>query len=626
MKRQQSIFLPLIFVLLIPFSAGAQQPWSGILDPTRAIDWTSVGVPGGIPNRTTICATINASTFANGGSDATAGIQGALNSCGSGQVVLLSAGTFLINTGLRVPSNVTLRGSGTLNTILQAHGTGSVISLGPGGTPNVGGAPSITSGATQGSTSIVLSSASGVTVGSYLLISELNASWVSINGSEGACTWCDGGTGWNGTRVRGQIVEVTSVSGNTIGITPLYSAYTLSPLAVPFNAAAKYAGVEDLQVYANNTGYVETFLMDETAYCWIKGVFSNYADGNHVSADYSYRGEIRDSYFSNAFSHTPGSTDADVFIANKTSGFLVENNILERLHVSIMLNWGAAGNVVAYNYATGNFDINATNVNMMGLSMHGAHPQFNLWEGNVAPKFQPDSIWGSSSDNTTFRNWATGTSMIATPYSGRGVIDWADAHPAFQASRAMDINFLDSSWNFVGDVVGSAASASLTDPTGGNAPLTQVALIIAPAYRQYETAAYGFDFGYGEASDTGTSGFDCGSPCIPYTTALMHGEFTNANASITWSGTLTHSLPPSFFLSSKPSWFGNSPWPSIGPDITGGIDGGGHVNAIPAMACYNNTPKDSNGLLMFDPTVCYGGSAVTGTPPSPPTNLGAVVN
>ncbi len=625
MKCQQSIFLSLIFVLLIPFSAGAQQPWSGILDPTRAIDWTNVGVPGGIPNRTTICATIEASSFASGGSDATAGIQSALNSCASGQVVLLSAGTFLINSGLHVPSNVTLRGSGTLNTILQAHGSGSVISLGPGGSPSVSGAPSITSGATQGSTSIVLSNASGVTVGSYLLISELNASWVSIHGSEGACTWCDGGLGWNGTRVRGQIVEVTSVSGNTIGITPLYSAYTLSPLAVHFNAAAKYAGVEDLQVYSNNTGYGQTFLMDETAYCWIKGVFSNYADGNHVSADYSYRGEIRDSYFSNAFSHSPGTTDGDVFIANKTSGFLVENNILERLHVSIMLNWGAAGNVVAYNYATGNFDISATNVNMMHMSMHGAHPQFNLWEGNVAPKFQPDSIWGSSSHNTTFRNWATGTSMIATPYSGRGVIDWANAHPAFQASRAMDINFLDSSWNFVGDVVGSTAMTALSQSAGG-AKMSQVAQIIAPANRSYDSDSYDFDFGYGEASDTGTSGFDCGSPCIPFTTALIHGEYTGANGSITWSGTTTHSLPPSFVHSSKPSWFGNSAWPPIGPDVSGGTDGGGHVQAIPALACYNNTPKDSNGVLMFDSTVCYGGGSVVTGPPAPPTNLGAVVN
>jgi hypothetical protein len=156
--------------------------------------------------------------------------------------------------------------------------------------------------------------------------------------------------------------------------------------------------------------------------------------------------------------------------------------------------------------------------------------------------------------------------------------------------------------------------------------MPQVAQIIAPANRSYDSASYDFDFGYGEASDTGTSGFDCGSPCIPFSTALIHGEYTGANGSITWSGTLTHSLPPSFVHSSKPSWFGNSPWPPIGPDVSGGIDGGGHASAIPALACYNSTPKDSNGLLMFDSTVCYGGSVVTGTPPAAPTNLGAVVN
>ena len=33
----------------------------------------------------------------------------------------------------------------------------------------------------------------------------------------------------------------------------------------------------------------------------------------------------------------------------------MENNIFERLHTSLMLEWGAAGNVIAYNLSTGNF-------------------------------------------------------------------------------------------------------------------------------------------------------------------------------------------------------------------------------------------------------------------------------
>src|SRR5437879_12217291 len=35
----------------------ATDPWSGILEPPRAIDWSHAGIPGGIPNRAPSCAT-----------------------------------------------------------------------------------------------------------------------------------------------------------------------------------------------------------------------------------------------------------------------------------------------------------------------------------------------------------------------------------------------------------------------------------------------------------------------------------------------------------------------------------------------------------------------------------------
>ena len=81
-------------------------------------------------------------------------------------------------------------------------------------------------------------------------------------------------------------------------------------LPVPFNMSASYAGVENLQVYANNTGYGSNFGMSACAYCWVKGVESNYTDGDHVEVYWGYHDEIRDSYFSNAFLHTPGTHDS----------------------------------------------------------------------------------------------------------------------------------------------------------------------------------------------------------------------------------------------------------------------------------------------------------------------------
>jgi hypothetical protein len=40
------------------------------------------------------------------------------------------------------------------------------------------------------------------------------------------------------------------------------------------------------------------------------------------------------------------------------------------------------------------------------------------------------------------------------------------------------------------------------------------------------------------------------------------------------------------------------------------------------MSCYTNTPKDGNGMLLFNADNCYGG----GTLVPPPTGLKAVVH
>ena len=69
---------------------------------------------GGIPNRTTVCATLSPS-----GGDDSAAIQAALDSCPSGQVVMLNAGTFTVNNYLLIHSSITLRGSGAGKTILS---------------------------------------------------------------------------------------------------------------------------------------------------------------------------------------------------------------------------------------------------------------------------------------------------------------------------------------------------------------------------------------------------------------------------------------------------------------------------------------------------------------------------
>ncbi len=621
--------LVLVGLLLFPLTAFGQYPWSGILPSGTGIDWSQAGVPGGIPSPgwTQSGATNAATQCGSGSTDCTSTIQTALNACGTSHFVLLGAGTFLINSSVSVPSNCALRGSGANQTILNVKGTGggAPIKLGSGGIAYTG-ILSISSGAAAGSTSLGLSGSLGVKVGGFLAIAETNDNvTVDVRGGEGNCTWCDGSWTSDAHLASGQIVLVTSVSGTTVGISPgLYRAYTNSPIAIPFNMVATNAGVESLQIYSNNTGYQQDVNMSMCSNCWVRGIESNYTDGDFVDVYWGYRDEIRDNYFSNAYLHTPGAADSDVSLLDKTSASLVENNIIERGHASVLLSWGAAGNVVAYNYCEGGFDSSSTNFVIGGIGMHGAHPQFNLIEGNVTPNIAPDQIWGSSAYNTIFRNWAKGTSLACNPLTGRGTVTctpvgqsgatgvngWAP----FQGSRGLDITHLATHYNIVGNIAGSANQIALQPY--GNATSTHVAILQYPSARSYDSTNYNIDFGYGESSDDASSTGCDGStnpPCHgtnAYATAFLHGNFTMADNTIdNWVSGVTQVLPASFYRAIKPLWWGLLPYPAIGPDVTGGEGASGHAGLIPAQNCYFNVMGGSEGgagsPLPFNADACY---------------------
>ena len=581
------------------------QPWKPFLDANRAIDWAGAGV-GFIPQRSTICATLAPQVTVEK-------INAALAACPAGEAVLLQAGTYTIAGTIRVPANVTLRGVGADRTILNATGRGeAVIALGSGSVP-FRPVP-ITAGTGAGSTQVQLYSAEGIVPGRFLAIAEQNdPGYVNAAGSGGNCNWCDGGWTHDGGMARGQIVSVTGLSGATASISPpLYGAYTHEPVAVPFDMAVSFAGVEDLQVRANDTGYETNFRLSMCAYCWIKGVESNYADGDHVDVFWGYHDEIRDSYFSNAYKHAPGAHDSDIDLALKTSATLVENNIIERTHDSVMLEWGAAGNVIAYNYIMGEFDADAPNVVMGSIDFHGAHPQFNLIEGNVLASIYADSVWGSSSETTAFRNWVVGTSRVCAPLSGRGAVNCSgsNGHYAFQAARAVQLSYLATRNNFIGNVLGSAEMQALRTPGG---PVAQAASIEYPAHRAYETAT-ALSIGYGSENDDGV-GNGCGGgapPCHAADTSktdLFHGNFNNIPGSADWLKGVSRSLPASFYLAEKPVWWGSLPFPAIGPDISGARGPEGHSAGNPAEICYTKVMGGSDGgpgsPLVFDAAKCY---------------------
>lgn len=58
-------------------------------------------------------------------------------------------------------------------------------------------------------------------------------------------------------------------------------------------------------------------------------------------------------------------------------------------------------------------------------------------------------------------------------------------------------------------------------------------------------------------------------------------------------------------------WWGSTPWPAIGPEVSGGSTADGHVYTIPARACYDRTSQ-TDGILNFDATRCYSNGGAKG--------------
>src|SRR3989442_10415228 len=80
-------------------------------------------------------------------------------------------------------------------------------------------------------------------------------------------------------------------------------------------------------------------------------------------------------------------------------------------------------------------------------------------------------------------------------------------------------------------------------------------------------------------------------------------------------------LPPSFYLSGKPSWWGTMPWPAIGPDVAGG-DISGYAGApytIPARPSFEKAlidpPHCGSHRAFFDPPPRFWAA---GPPPGAP--------
>lgn len=623
----------LALVLVLGTAQAHAALWTGILDTTRATDWTAPGTAGGIVNRTTQCgSTISAYT----GTAAT--INTAITNCTAGQFVKLGAGTFTLSTMISLKATVTLRGSGANQTFIKFTSAGhggcnglgasvcatmsdsswSAISGSQGNTANW------TAGYSQGTTVITLSSTTNLAVGKLIILDQTDDT--SDDGTiyncqtSGVCS--DQGTDVGRTgRGQHETKIVTNIAGGNVTVSPPIINPNWrsgqSPGAWWSSSAQPISGVgiEDLSLDYTSVGTNATYGMQfmGAVNSWVKGVRSIKANNAHINFYQSQSITVRDSYFygnqgacSQAYSMEPWLSD----------NLLVENNIFQH-EASPMVLSGSVGSVMAYNYSLDDYFNCGDTAWMQGSSYH--HEQgsnYHLWEGNIGINLTADNIHGPSQMGTAFRNRWDGKDPL-------------NSLNKTEQTVPINIYSFNRFFNIIGNVLGYASyhttyqvntTTSGAQNGGANCDVTIYRLGWGgncdnaqnngdPTLKNTLMRWGNYDVVSAAVRWCGNSGSTGWSTTCSSTSEVPSGIGTYANAV-----PAAETLPASFYLSSKPAWFGSIPWPPIGPDVTGGsVSGyGGHINKIPAQVCFEGMSDDggytAGTVRVFDPATCYAAS------------------
>lgn len=387
---------------------------------TAAITWTpnitaGVGVPGGIPARSTIHTTITATGDTT---DRAQAIMLAMNNCPTGQTVLLGPGTFYVSSLLFTQNarwityptvaesgaigGKTLRGSGsdpsTGTVIKMLPGTGYVFFKGSEfyGTSYRG---AITGSPIKGATTLSATNLDASLVNSLVVLETADDETLPVIHTSGF------------SKNKRQVVFVTAVDTGAGTFTfqpPLYQTpvkRTGGALAMSWFGdndipTLRGAGVEDIAFDGTDVTAARDRVVDVLgahASWWknirLKGVLKH---GIYMSE--VVQCELRDSFIEPSRDPSWTSSNHAGLGLGMASANLIENNVIVK-HFPLIKLEGAAtsGNVFGYNFC-----LQAANVYALGT--HNAGNHCNLWEGNSFTGIATDGYFGSAADDVIYRN------------------------------------------------------------------------------------------------------------------------------------------------------------------------------------------------------------------------------
>jgi hypothetical protein len=504
----------------------------------RVADWKHAGLPSGLASRK---AVIEVKADPTGAADAAPAIQAAIDAARPEEVVFLPAGTYKLSRGIGVKSRVTLRGAGPEKTVLKGP-----VSIGAGGAdwwyPNRTRVDVL---GKRGSGTLACPDTSKLNVGDVCQLFRKNDRELPVIAPGGGFDF-----------LQRQVTRVTAKTPTSVTVAPapLFDLPEGSRLAAG-GRFAEGAGVEDLGIDGRGLNLQVGLSVTGAFACWVRNVSVRYITNYNVSVSDSLSCEIKHCTIGSR--QGAGSNGAGILFGTSTA-CKVEDNILLEQFPHLEVN-AACGNVFAYNYCHDS-DIQGV-VGCSINSNHGAHSCFNLYEGNVSPKFQADGYHGSSSHDTLLRNRLHGTSAKTDQF-------WI----------CVNLNRFTRHYTLLGNVLGAPGHSWVYDNKENGYGYDQH-LIYSFGLPNMGNGGFSGKASRNSWKDWGKSPGPGGFQELDLdvrATAILRWNFNYKDKSVPGSE-MSGSCPKSLYLKEKPEWFGTGAWPPYGPDASF------EANKIPAQ-------------------------------------------
>jgi hypothetical protein len=374
------------------------------LDSNRINDWKRAGLITEFDNSIQSYNAIDLGATNDGVFDNAWIVNDVIADLDSGSTLYFPAGFYFFKSSLKLKSNVSIAGDlgktyFVFDSMATAHG---MVLQGKW----AAGTQEIAKNASSKQTFLIIAGAN-FKLGDILYVGDMDSFHVFSN-------WAVNSTG--------QFIEVKKVSNDTVYLNnELRRDYLLSRYASVRRAnPIRNVSISNLILIRKDSTVAQTsnVQLDMAYNCELHCVESYTANFAHVAISNSLNVSINGCYFKDANGYGSGGRGYGVALQFASSECKLYNNVFEHLRHSILLQAGANGNFIGYNYSSNPYwtQTSLPSDAAGDIVLHGNYVYANLFEGNEVQNIVIDDSHGINGPNNVFlRNRAGGYGVFMNP-------------------------------------------------------------------------------------------------------------------------------------------------------------------------------------------------------------------